>query len=75
MGQNKKKPSTWVNKQLLGKNFYVFTEVWVPFYFGFLDTTLYFNNVKLSTGNTQTTGFHKGSCLGKSFSFFCSKSC
>ena len=28
-----------------------------------------------STGNTQTTGVHKGSCLGKSFSLFCSKSC
>lgn len=28
-----------------------------------------------STGNTQAIGFHQVHCLGKSFSFFCSKSC
>lgn len=34
-----KKPSTWLYKQLLGKPFYVFTQVWVPYCFGFLDKT------------------------------------
>lgn len=28
-----------------------------------------------STGNTQAIGFHQVHCLGKSFSFFCSKNC